>query len=131
MQLIYKTVEDINAVKDPQVKYSQFILLIKSLVDEIKLSKRPLLTLIKEYKKVIEIFNTIKNFVFDPTYKPVSVLTGMTITPEEKTLEVEDMIKTAEVLNENKVSIPAEIQEPNIYTSTRNLNAIKNRKFKK
>jgi hypothetical protein len=114
MTLLYKSVEDINALPNNSVKYSQFILLIKSLVDDIKMSNTPLLTLIKDYKKVVEIIRTIKNFVFDPQYKPISVLTGIDLTDMEKTKEVEDMIITANILEANKTFIPTEA--PKVYT---------------
>ena len=104
--LFVKNVDELNQLKDPGVKYSQFILLIKSLVDDIKMSNRPILALIKEYKKVIEIVLTIKNFIFDPSYKPaVSLITNKVISTPEKVEEVEEMIKTAKTLEDNKVAI--------------------------
>lgn len=127
--LFVKNVNDINALKDPGVKYSQFILLIKSLVDEIKISNRPVLTLIKEYKKVIEILLTIKNFIFDPSYGPaISLLTGRVISTPEKVKEVEEMIKTAKDLETNKMSILMEAPSNGVLTDLRN---ITNKKLKR
>jgi hypothetical protein len=106
MKLLYKNIEDINALTDSPVKYSQFILLIKSLVEDIKLSNRPLLTLLKDYKKIFAILKCIKDFIFNPNYEPVPVFKGNTISNYLKKEEVDEMIDMTDKQAESKISVP-------------------------